>query len=314
MTKIERARIAYSGPALENGAMDIRELAPSLLAFASLIENANKAIGSEHQVRILLNQDSFRRGSFDITTIIQYPLLEQAKLFIAAADASGLTSLMTVLGWGTSTKEAISGIFSLIKTIRNRTIKKAKYDEDSNKVELHLADGDIVITTKNTMKVFVNVNCREAIEKVMTPLHTEGIDSFELRNPNTPNNRIPIESIQKEEAVYFKSPPAAQTEAKEKLPEQEITVKITSINFEKGNKWRLTDGNNTFWAKIQDNVFLDKVENGELSFTNGDMLRIRYYIQQTVKNNNLSSEYIVTKVLELRKRPEQIKFDFDMGE
>jgi len=42
------------------------------------------------------------------------------------------------------------------------------------------------------------------------------------------------------------------------------------------------------------------------------MLRIRYYIRQKTKDDSLSSEYIVTKVLELKKRPEQIKLDFDI--
>lgn len=313
MAQAVKARIAYTGPALENGEMEIRELAPSLLAFADLIENANLALGSERTIRVLLNQDSIQRGSFDITTIVQYSVLEQVKLFVAAADASRLTALMTVLGWGTGVHEVVCGIFSLIKKLRNRSIKEAVAKED-NKIELHLEEGEIIITTKDTMKVFVDLRCREAIEKVMKPLQTEGIDSFELRNPDEPHSKMALESILKDEVGYFKSPQPAQVEEKEKLPEQEITVKITSITFEKGNKWRLTDGNNTFWAKIKDQDFLNQVENGSISFTNGDMLRIRYYIQQTVKNDTLSSEYIVTKVLELKKRTQQISLDFDIKE
>ena len=41
------------------------------------------------------------------------------------------------------------------------------------------------------------------------------------------------------------------------------------------------------------------------------MLRIRYYIQQGIKNNKLHSEYVVTKVLEVRHAPKQIKLDFE---
>lgn len=311
LTQSAKARIAYTGPALVDGAMDVRELAPSLLAFADLIEKANEAIGGEQKIQVLLNQDSFQKGSFDITTILQCSLLEQAKLFVSSADENGLSDLMTVLGWGGVTGGTIvAGIFSLLKRIRGRKIKKAESKE--NKVILQLEDSEIIVTTENTMKVFVHADCRKAIEQVMKPLEKRGIDSFELRNPDTPDDKHALEEIQKEEQAYFKVPPIAKHEEVERLPEQEMTVKITSITFEKNYKWRLTDGNNTFWAKIEDTDFLDKVEKGLFSFTNGDMLRIRYYIQQTVQNDTLSSEYVVTKVLELKKRPEQIELDFDM--
>lgn len=309
MDTTAKTRIAYNGPALASGEMEIKELAPALLAFAELIENANKALGNDRKIQVLLNQDSLRRGSFDITTILQYSILEQAKLFVSDADANGLTALMTVLGWGTGISGAICGIFSLLKKIRNRKITRIKPDKE-HKVEIHLEDGDIIITTQDTMKIFMNVSCRESIEKVVSPLQNEGIDSFELRDPKSPSNKDALEAIHTGEIEFFTAPPAKQVEEKEQLPEQEMTVKITSITFEKGYKWRLTNGNSTFWASIEDTEFLDKVERGEISFTNGDMLRIRYYIQQTVKSNSIASEYIVTKVLEIKKRPEQIELDF----
>ena len=310
MSKVAKARIAYTGPALDQGVMDVRDLAPSLLAFADLVNDVNKAIGGEQKIQVLLNQDSLQRGSFDITTILQCSILEQAKLFMSMADENGLTAVMDILGWGAQGAGTAGGIFSLIKWIRGRKIKDAESKE--NKFILHLDEGEVIVTTNNIMKVYLNADCRRSIEKVLTPLHSEGIESFELRNPDCPQNKEAIESIAKADAHYFKAPPVESIEQEENLPEQEITVKITSITFEKGNKWRLTDGNNTFWAKIEDEEFLSKVEQGNISFTNGDMLRIRYYIRQKTKDDSLSSEYIVTKVLELKKRPEQIKLDFDI--
>ena len=218
---------------------------------------------------------------------------------------------MEILGWGTAVKGGISGIFALIKKIGDRKIKKAER-EDKNLVKLTLSDGDVILTTKGTMQVYINADSRKAMEKVIKPLSQDGIDSFELRNPDNPDDKRAIESINKEEAAYFKSPPISDDEKIEKLPEQEMTVKITSVNFEKGLKWRLTDGNNTFWAKIEDEEFLAKVDDHDLVFGNGDMLRVRYYVQQVVKNGNLSSEYVVTKVLEVKEKPQQIQLDFEM--
>lgn len=73
MNMSEKARIAYTGPALADGVMDIRELAPSLLAFAELIENANEALGKEQKIQVLLNQDSFQYQWRYVTYSLLYP-------------------------------------------------------------------------------------------------------------------------------------------------------------------------------------------------------------------------------------------------
>lgn len=306
---IAKARIAYDGPALKLGTMDVRELAPALLAFADLVNNINETLGGEQKIQVLLNQDSIQKGSFDITTILQYSLLQQVQLFVSAADQNGLSSVMTVLGWCTGGGTVISGIFSLIKKIRGREIKAI--DEQGSLVTIRLNDGTTISTTQNTLNVYLNVNCRQSIERVVAPLQNEGVDTFELRDPNESSSKQAIESINKSEVPYFKAPASNSEENIEEFPEQEITVKITSITFEKGNKWKLTDGNNTFWATIKDEAFLNEVDKGRIAFKNGDMLRIRYFIRQAQKGKTLSTEYTVTKVLEVKKRPEQIKLDLE---
>lgn len=65
-----KARIAYNGPAIENGEMDVRDLAPALIAFADLVESVNNVLKGEQKIKVMLNQDSLQRGSFDITFIL----------------------------------------------------------------------------------------------------------------------------------------------------------------------------------------------------------------------------------------------------
>ncbi|MFR5492946.1 hypothetical protein [Dialister invisus] len=312
MVKVMKARIAYTGPALENGEMDVRDLAPSLIAFADLVENVNHVIGGEKEIKVLVNQDSIKKGSFDITFLLNTNILEEAAVLVGMAQQNGLADLLTILGWAQSMGSAgvITGIFPLIKRIGYRTIDGIKKIKDK-KAEITLSDGDKITTKQNTVNVLLNVDCRVSIEKIIQPVKKNaGIDGFELRNPDE-QGKDAIERVTKSEATMFDAPPAEDfVEEDNNSIEQELTVKIVTANFDDG-KWRLTDGTNTFWANIEDDEFIRKVENNELRFGKGDMLTVRYFIKQCIKNGHLSSDYIVSKVLAIRRKPEQIKLPFE---
>ncbi|WP_156804645.1 hypothetical protein [Selenomonas sp. F0473] len=158
----------------------------------------------------------------------------------------------------------------------------------------------------------MNVDCRKSIEKIVAPVSQEGIDSFEIRDANDKDNEKPIERIEKAELVNFKAPEAApipDEECNEPI-EQVLLVRIISPNFDEG-KWKLTDGEHSFWASIEDETFNAKVDRSELAFTKGAMLRVKFRIEQNIKNGALSTTYTAVKVLEVKEAPNQIKLDFD---
>lgn len=317
MGKTAKARIAYVGKSLTNGEMDVKDLAPALIAFADLVESAHHALGGEENIRVLLNQDSLKKGSFDITMILDMGVLDQVKLFAGMIRESGLSDLMDVLGWGKNIAEVggmVVGIFALVKKVRGREL--TKINRKDHIAEIELDDGTIITTNSKTLKVFLDAKCRLNIEKVVQPVKNEGIDKFEIRDPENPETKEAIESIGKKEVVYFKAPPQASFKDEQLTTpkDMELTVKITSVNFKKGHKWQLTDGTNTFWASIQDEKFVESVDEGEISFTNGDMMKIRYHVEQSIKNGNLTSEYIITEVLDIIKKPTQIHLDFNYDE
>lgn len=311
MENIRKARIAYDGPAIVDGSMDVRELAPALIAFSEFVDSANKVLGGKHEIKVMLNQDSIRKGSFDITFLLNVNILEQAKLFMEWSKETGLDDLMTILGYEPVKAAVGCGVFGLIKVIKGRRITGITNSDD--RAEISLDDGEKIETDNKTLKVFLDANCRLKIEHIIKPVTTKDIDRFEIRNPSDEHDNAPIESITSEEAHLYKAP-EAEIRNDEQLPEpvpQEMFVKINSVNFTDG-KWRFSDNTNPpFWAKIADKEFLSKVENREVSFTDGDMLKIRYRLVQNIKKGQLSSEYIVDQVLEFKPAPRQIKLDFE---
>ena len=91
----------------------------------------------------------------------------------------------------------------------------------------------------------------------------------------------------------------------ERLPDQEMWVKaiVARQNEAQG---RVTDGSSTFEIHIEKDV-LDRLKQENLKITRGNIFRIRYYIRQSVKDYALSSQYVVTEILEVKKRMKQIE-------
>ena len=91
----------------------------------------------------------------------------------------------------------------------------------------------------------------------------------------------------------------------EPLPEQEMWVKAIAARQNEA-RWKVTDGSSTFEVYVEKDA-LDRLKQENLKITRGNIFRIRYYIRQSVKNHDLSSRYVVTEILEVKKRMTQIE-------
>lgn len=91
----------------------------------------------------------------------------------------------------------------------------------------------------------------------------------------------------------------------ERLPDQEMWVKAIAAR-QNESRWKVTDGSSPFEVYVEKDV-LDRLKQENLKITRGNIFRIRYYIRQSVKNYALSSRYVVTEILEVKKRMTQIE-------
>lgn len=306
MTEAQKVRIAYVGEALNNGAMEVTDLAPALLALGNLIKRTNTVIGNKQAVRVLLKADDIRRGSFDITLLLDYNLLEEAKLFMGLAEDTGLKDLMDVLGMGITAKESI---FWLIKLIGFKKIRKAEKQADH--VKIILEDNRIITVTQNVYNVFMDFEARTLIEKVVAPVKKEGIQGFEIRNPDDYNDSKPTVSVDKGSVACFAAPALETKVEPDIMYEQEMMLRIVSIVFDEKQKWRFSDGEAVFWAKIEDERFWKEINDGVLAFRKGDKLRVRCKVVQRIgENESLVSERTIIHVIKIIPKPTQIKLNF----
>lgn len=308
MAETSKVRIAYTGEALENGAMDINYLAPALLAFADLVKRANVLVGNTQPVRLMLNADSIKRGSFDVTLELIYSGLDQIKLLMGAAEDIGLKALSDALGIGATIKE---GVFWLIQAIGNKKILNVS-ETDDNKVAINLNDNSKIIINQNTYNVFMDHEARSSITKVMEPVKKDGIDGFEIRNPYNYEDKKPSFKMVKDDLQLYETPELETNVVPENIIEQEVLLKIVSLVFDEAQKWRFTDGDTTFWAKVEDKDFWNSVNSSEQAFRNGDRLKaVCRIVQRIGANGNIITERSIIKVIEVLPKPTQIKLKLE---
>jgi len=291
----DRFTLTYDGDALKNGVMDVRELAPALLATGELIQTANRFLnGDRTQVSLQVKSD-FRRGSFNIDLLLNQNLIEQAKQFLQLhpniKDAKELLEILFfygglpagVIGGGVS-------VFKFIKWLRGRSIASGQVTFINDGVINIQIGNDATMVSETVLKLSQEELIRKFAEGVVRPLKREGIDELQLDGGADRS-----EKVDKSEAVYFDAGFADGETIFENL--REAVLEIVRLSFNPQHKWGLSDGTTKIRATINDHNFWSEVRSG-LRFAKGDHILVRLRTR-TFKNDagDLRSEYSVEEVI-----------------
>ena len=290
--------IAYCGESVDNGIMDVNQLAPALLAFGDLIHECNHILNKDSSKVSVYVKSNFQKGSFEINLQTVQKLADRLSYLITPQTFS-LKEILDLLGFTTS----ITGVnlLTLIQWIRGRKIEKAEtIDKDTVRLTIDKETREYSVAG---WQLFKSRKVRESIEGMLSPLNNDGIESFEVRDKT---NNTAFQHIDKSESEYF-SVPADNTEEQTFESIRMCVVKVSSVNFEKDLKWRFATDTVKFYAEILDEEFLKKVEQGDIAFTKGVSLKVDLKeIQRLGKDATTKTEYFITKVHDIIGRPEQL--------
>src|SRR5690349_3150194 len=98
MADTAQFQITYSGEALENNEMDVRELAPALIAIADLLEESNNVINGGSTKIIVNVHGSFKSGSFGIDFTVIQNIFQNVMNFFNSDGVTAATNLLDLLG------------------------------------------------------------------------------------------------------------------------------------------------------------------------------------------------------------------------
>ncbi|WP_245641650.1 hypothetical protein [Paraburkholderia bannensis] len=288
MSNHERFNVVYDGPALAEHRMDVRDLAPALVAMADLFTAANKVLnGDAADVRVEVN-GSFRAGSFNIELIFAQQFLAQLRDMFAGTSATAVANAWTILGLVGYVGGR--GIIGLLRALRGRRVHRI--ESLGENVRIWITESESIEVEDQVMRLWRSQSVRIALQKTLSPLEREGITSFGI-----------VRGTQIELAIDDAELPTFESSTSEGEVVTDHVVRkvllIESVVFKDGNKWRVHDGQYPFFASLEDETFLARINAGE-RFGKGDVLVVDLRQIQTVEAGALKTENHIVKVLEHR--------------
>ena len=296
--------LVYDGPALQGNRMDVRALAPALLAMGDLIERTNALMNGE-QAKVAVNvHASFRQGSFGIDLDLAQSLWQKVIDFAGNRDVVGVAALMGLLGL--NARDGMRGVVQIIRWLRGRGVTKIVPIGDGN-VRFFI-DNESIEVEEKVYRLLQDYKIRKALQGVIAePLEREGFESVSVADEKA---ATVLTHIDRNEARYFRAP-----DPEEELlqtDEYDATLQVLTLAFQDGNKWRFTEGGgNTYYAEILDEEFVQRIRSNE-QFARDDIIRARVRRTQRLTKDGLKADYVVVKVLEHRGATQKVQMNMDL--
>ncbi len=197
MSAVTRAAIAiaYDGPALKGGVMDVRDLAPALLAVGQLVDAANTTLNGD-TARVSVQVTATGVGSFDIYLQVAQSLSGQVVSLFASEPFVAAGTIATLV-FGTP---ATKGLIWLIRHCRGK--KPTHIERLTESIIRLVIEGEVIEIPMHLLRLYQDIAVRTAAQKLIEePLQKPGIDTFEVKD-----NATSVVLVNKDEASYFSRP------------------------------------------------------------------------------------------------------------
>ncbi|MBU3028987.1 hypothetical protein [Paracoccus marinaquae] len=289
-------KIGFDGPSVENGEIDVADLAPALLALGELFSAANQALNqdrAEAKLRIRASE----KGSFvallslDVSFVTD--LLDMVAAYPDRVTAADQLLDLLIKGGGALATGTV-GLFGALRFLRGK--RPDKTEKNGNGTTSITVGPTTIVVDQRTVVLLEDYRTREATEKfVGTALNAKGINkvSFDEEPDGTPEL-----ILTKDDIAAVKVPEPEDDDKTETTTKREALVKIVSAQFAEGYLWRFTDGTNTFTASMEDQDFLNRLDRSEVVLSKNDTLRCEIEETQTLAGNKLKTD---AKILEVKE-------------
>jgi hypothetical protein len=295
--------IRYDGPALADHEMDVAELAPALLALASLIQAANhKFNGDRASVRVVVNAD-IEQQCFQIKIKLIQDFLQMARGFLDGdmATIKDICEWVGIIGGGTLSLFKL--IVALGRKQQDATVFNANAGDDSTIVQiqnltLSLPEG----TPKQVAELIRDPVLISKAKDVLKPAAAKGYDSVSFIDPVGHQKVFEATSDEVKSALSFEPPVVEEPdEDGEEATYSTGPAWVDTSHFRGTAKWALMWNGVKIDAKMPDD-FLERFQNNEVLVVPNAKLLVRMKITPRVDetgNPNGPTSFVVEDVLDI---------------
>ena len=286
--------LAYDGPAVADGDMEVADLAPALLHLGQLLDAAAKVVDG-NQSKVSLKVTSTAEGSFEIWFSLLMDGAAAGWQWWKTDDVQAAAALLGLLGF-TGIGGGV-GLIKFVQFLRGRTPREALKQEDGQ-VEVIIENNISVTIPIAVYHLAMDPKVRASLEGVVAePLDKPGIESVRFGTKNSGT------IISEEEAYAFRAP--LELEDNLFVNRYRRAFSIVSLSFKDGQKWRLNDGHGAKYVTMSDEQFVDRVDRNEVRFAKGDILICDVIERSSRGPKGLKAEYEIVKVIEHQPAPIQ---------
>lgn len=288
--------IRYCGSGLTDGRIPIKDLAPSLLSLSESFQEIQSFMYPDQQP-VSLDIKATEKGSFiaDLILANGKDILSHTIDLLTGKEAEATKTLIELVG-------GFAALITFIKTVGDKKLK-SKEELKNGEVKITMDDNSSISVPENVFEAFQSIEIRKSIKEFVKPLESNGISGIELMEEK--NIKF---ILTKEDVPSFEVPPTKERELE--IASSTTYLQIINVSFAE-EKWKFTDGNKPFFAKVEDESFLSDIQSSKQQFGANDALKVILETRQKISDNGLKSEYTVTKVLEHIKGSMQMELMFE---
>ncbi|MDD7384775.1 MAG: hypothetical protein SPI12_01660 [Actinomycetaceae bacterium] len=296
----EEFSLRFIGSAFDNHSIDVRILAPALLAFADVLKSTQEHAdpgASTPSIQITATEP----GSFIVQLVSTTTFMEG---LLDAFTSQPVEGTLNVVGLGT----LLVGAVKLIKGAAVHGKHPTRRPTRDGTVIVEWADGTQLIVPRKSVSLAENLEFRKHAQEFAEPLARDGVDEITVESSG--DARL---SLVKEDIKAFAIPEGDEVVQSESS--RRLTVEIVQLTLQGNYRWRFTDGGSTFTALMDDEEFKARITSRSVRFAEGDQLVVQMKERQVKRaDGQLKLDKTITKVYEHIPAPVQtvLLFDNDM--
>ena len=248
--------IRYRGGTAASSRMGAGELGAAIIGLGEMMKGMASAVHNDEMVVKTEVSADFGASSFAVDFI----LVASQDGTVIQLSIDQITQLLTLLFGG-------GGILGLLFKLRGRRVDKI---EVKNKKDISISAGnDAYNITIEHLNVLQHPKFTRGLKSVLSPLGDDGAEEVLFCDEDGGVRR----RIHRKDKQHYE--PSIMPDDVVSEYTSDATLEVISPSFRQGNKWRFAQGAVVFWAVIEDERFLERVNAGKELFGKGHLLHVK---------------------------------------